>query len=76
MKLSQNENANLIDYEKYVSMNVICKTKVWTKVFKQTKQIIETNETNEMQTNLRKLHVQRKIWKGHNQNAICWVFCV
>jgi hypothetical protein len=41
----------------------------------QTKQNT-TNETNEMQTKLQKLHVQKKIWKGHNQNAICWVFCV
>jgi hypothetical protein len=36
-----------------------------------TKEIIETNE---MQTNFQKLHVQRKIWKGYNQNAICWWF--
>jgi hypothetical protein len=28
-----------------------------------TKEIIETNETNEMQTNLQKLHIQRKYGK-------------
>jgi hypothetical protein len=22
------------------------------------------------------LHVERKIWKGHNRNEICCVFCV
>jgi hypothetical protein len=37
MKLSQNENVILIDYEVYISMNVICKMKFWTKVFKQNK---------------------------------------
>ncbi len=27
--------------------------------------------------NLQTLHNQRKIWKGHNKNAICWAFyCV
>jgi hypothetical protein len=26
---------------------------------------------------LQKLHVQRKIWKGHNKNSLCWAFyCV
>jgi len=38
-----------------------------------TKEIIETNE---MQTNLQKLHIQRKIWKVHNRNAICCILCV
>jgi hypothetical protein len=50
MKLSQNENVILIDYEKYVSMNVICKIKVWTKVFKQTKQN-KTNNWNKWNVN-------------------------
>jgi hypothetical protein len=26
---------------------------------------------------LQKLHVQRKIWRGHNRNSLCWAFyCV
>lgn len=30
-----------------------------------------------MQINFQKLHVERKIWKGHNRNEICCVFvCV
>jgi len=27
-----------------------------------------------MEKNLRTLHIQRKIWKGHTRNAICWAF--
>jgi hypothetical protein len=41
------------------------------------KEIIESNEKNEMEKNFQTLHVQNKIWRGHNRNAICWVFyCV
>jgi hypothetical protein len=30
-----------------------------------------------MKKNLQKLHVQRKIWRGHNKNSLCWAFyCV
>jgi hypothetical protein len=30
-----------------------------------------------MEKNLQTLHNQRKIWRGHNNNAICWAFyCV
>jgi hypothetical protein len=30
-----------------------------------------------MKKNLQKLHVQRKIWRGHNINSLCWAFyCV
>jgi hypothetical protein len=39
-----------------------------------TQEIIEFNERNEMERNLQTLHVQRKIWKGYNRNAICWAF--
>jgi hypothetical protein len=42
-----------------------------------TKEIIESNEKNEMEFFFQTLHVQRKIWRGHNKNAICWVlYCV
>jgi hypothetical protein len=27
-----------------------------------------------MERNLQILHTQRKIWKSHNRNAICWDF--
>jgi hypothetical protein len=23
---------------------------------------------------LQRLHVQRKIWRGHNRNSLCWAF--
>jgi hypothetical protein len=39
-----------------------------------TQEKIELNERNEMEKNLRTMHVQRKIWKGYNRNAICWAF--
>jgi len=30
-----------------------------------------------MKDTLKKLHVQRNKWKGHNRNSICWAFyCV
>jgi hypothetical protein len=30
-----------------------------------------------MKINLQKLHVQRRIWRVHNINALCWAFyCV
>jgi hypothetical protein len=42
-----------------------------------TTKIIESNFKNEMEKNFQTLHVQRKIWREHNRNAICWVFyCV
>jgi hypothetical protein len=46
------------------------------KTFKQilVEETIETNEEEIIQTNLEKLHVQRKTWRRHNKNAICWVF--
>jgi hypothetical protein len=27
-----------------------------------------------MKKNLQKLYVQRKFWKGHNINSLCWAF--
>jgi hypothetical protein len=32
------------------------------------------NEEQTMKENKRKLHVQRKIWKAHDKNSLCWVF--
>jgi hypothetical protein len=30
-----------------------------------------------MKKNLQKLHDQRKFWRGHNRNSLCWAFyCV
>jgi len=38
---------------------------------------VEENGEQIMKKNLQKLHVQRKIWKGHNKNYLCWAFyCV
>jgi hypothetical protein len=34
-------------------------------------EIIKRHERKEMEINLQKLHVQRKIQKYHNRNAIC-----
>jgi hypothetical protein len=47
------------------------------KVFHITKHNRGTTEANEkeiIQTNLQKLHVQRKVWRGHNRNVIFWVY--
>jgi hypothetical protein len=42
-----------------------------------TQEIIDSNERNEMEENLQTFHVQRKIWRKHNRNAIYWAFyCV
>ncbi len=27
-----------------------------------------------MEKKLKKLHVQRKMWRDHNRNALCWSF--
>ncbi len=38
---------------------------------------VEKNGEEIMKKNLQKLHVQRKIWKGHNKLFSCWAFyCV
>ncbi len=40
-------------------------------------EIIVLNERNEMERNIQTLHIQRKIWRGHNMKSICWDFyCV
>ncbi len=46
------------------------------KVQKKTnaKKNVLNYERNEMEKNLQTLHIQRKIWKGHIRNAICWDF--
>jgi hypothetical protein len=35
---------------------------------------VEKNGKQIMKQNLQKLHVQRKFWKGHNRNYLCWAF--
>jgi hypothetical protein len=38
---------------------------------------IEENEEKLMKKSLQKLHVQRKHWRGHIINFLCWAFyCV
>jgi hypothetical protein len=38
---------------------------------------VEKNGKQIMKQNLQKLHVQRKFWRGHNRNSLCWAFyCV
>jgi hypothetical protein len=38
---------------------------------------VEENGEQIMKKNLQRLHVQRKIWRGHNRNSLCWAFyCV
>ncbi len=29
-----------------------------------------------MKENIKRLHVQRTIWKSNGRNSLCWVFCV
>jgi hypothetical protein len=36
--------------------------------------IIQKNGEQIMKKNLQKLHVQRKIWRGHNIIFLCWAF--
>ncbi len=35
----------------------------------------ERQVLNEMEKNLEILHTQKKTWRGHDRNAICWAFC-
>jgi hypothetical protein len=35
-----------------------------------TQKIIDFDERNEVEENLQTFHVQRKIWRNHNRNAI------
>ncbi len=35
-----------------------------------TQEMINYNERNEMEDNFQTFHVQRKIWRKHNRNAI------
>jgi hypothetical protein len=38
---------------------------------------VEKNGEQIMKKKLQRLHVQRKIWRGHNRNYLCWAFyCV
>jgi hypothetical protein len=38
---------------------------------------VEENGKQIMKKKLQKLHVQRKFWRGHNRNSLCWAFyCV
>jgi hypothetical protein len=39
-------------------------------------EITKRHERKEMEINLQKLHVQRKIWKDHNRNAMLDFFCI
>jgi hypothetical protein len=63
---------------KFASMNVIWKKKMeWkfqNKIWNIVEGTIEGNEKVTIQTNFQKLHAQRKTWKGHNWNSICWVY--
>ncbi len=36
--------------------------------------ITKLNENNEMERNFKTLHTPKKKWRGHNKNAICWIF--
>ncbi len=82
MESNQNENVVLIDGENEIHPNEYnIKNEILNESFQIEQNTIEkitiTNETNEMQTNFQKLHVERKIWKGHNRDEICCVFlCV
>ncbi len=39
---------------------------------------VERRESENVQTNneekYAKIHVQRKFWRGHNRNSLCWAF--
>jgi hypothetical protein len=38
---------------------------------------VKENGEKIMKKNLQKLHAQRKCWRGHNKNSLCWAFyCV
>ncbi len=69
--IEENEtNENEMNIEKYLK-RVECGN-VETKYGK-----VEKNGEQIMKKNLQKLHVQTKIWRGHNKNSLCWAFyCV
>jgi hypothetical protein len=40
-------------------------------------EIAHLNKNNEMEINIQTLHIQKKKWRGHNMNVICWAsYCV
>jgi hypothetical protein len=45
------------------------------RIFQTRQNVVLENEVTKMR--LQKLMDQRRIWKGYNRNALCWVFfCV
>ncbi len=40
----------------------------------QTKNSITRNVEEQMEIKLQQLHIQRKMWRGHNIHAFCWSF--
>jgi hypothetical protein len=82
MESNQNENMMVIDGENEIGLmewnreDEMLNDRFQTKQ-NTTQEIIDDNERNEMEENFQTFHVQRKIWKKHNTNAIYWAFyCV
>jgi hypothetical protein len=77
---SQNENLILIEEnqtnenEMYIEKDV--ERRESENVQTQNNKVEENGEKI-MKKNLQKLHAQRKCWRGHNKNSLCWAFyCV
>jgi len=65
---SENEKVMIIQNEHEICFNSIIMKKVVGWSFQM--------ESNKTKGNVKKqkLHVQKKMWKGHNRHAWCWYF--
>jgi hypothetical protein len=64
--IEENEtNENEVNIEKYLER--VESGNVETKNSR-----VEENGEQIMKKNLQKLHVQRKFWRGHKKNSLCW----
>jgi hypothetical protein len=66
----------IIENEHEIHFNGIAMEKVVERSL-QTKNSRMRNVEEQMEIKLQELHIQRKMWRGHNINAFCWSFyCV
>jgi hypothetical protein len=73
---SDNENVMIIENEHEIHFSGIAMEKVVERSL-QTKNNRARNLEEQMEIKLQQLHIQRKMWRGHNRNAFCLSFdCV
>jgi len=79
MESNQNEDVMIIDSENKIGLNEWnMKDQIMNGSVQIEQNIIKIitnpNENNEMEKEFQTSHTQRKKWRGHNKNAICWAF--